>query len=58
MARLDWRKPTATGETPEDLLESLYFQGRTDEEGARLLSVILGVKISRDPTSPSGRAWA
>lgn len=47
MARLNWKETTASGETAEDLLESFYFQGYTDERGAQLLSVILGKKVSK-----------
>jgi hypothetical protein len=42
-----WGEPLATGETPTEILETLYYEGKKDGEIAALLSVIAGRELSR-----------
>lgn len=46
MARFPWKRRLATGETAEEALETLYYEARTDQEMASLLSVVVGQKVS------------
>lgn len=41
-----WKEPLATGETPEEALEALYYEGHSDKEIASLLSVVAGCSLT------------
>jgi hypothetical protein len=46
MARIDWDKHMASGRTPAEELEELHYSGIKDEQGARVLTVMLGRKVT------------
>ena len=56
MAKSPWKIQLATGETAEDALEQLYYEGRTDEEMAALLGVMTGKSLSVSSARQKRRA--
>lgn len=46
MPRFPWKIELATGETAEEALEALYYDGHTDEQIAALLGVMTGKSVS------------
>lgn len=44
--KFPWSEPLATGETPEEILEALYYEGKKDKEIAALLGVMAGRELS------------
>lgn len=41
-----WDIPLASGQTPEKVLEDLYYSGMKDKQAARILTVMVGQKVT------------
>lgn len=46
MAGFSWKTELATGETAEEALEMLYYEGYSDERGAFIISAMIGREIN------------